>query len=183
MHKYLILFFSVTLFWCSCKSDTVPGDIIQPKVMAGLLTEIHLIDGRLYNTSQVPDTIYKYGMGNYLAAFERFHTDSAAFRKSMNYYAADPEKISAIYDDVDNRVKALSDSVNLEQAKVRKAMMKADSIKAVHTADSIKKAQKKPAALRKADSLKKVLETKTLQRVDSLKKLKKQKRSDALPKK
>jgi hypothetical protein len=50
-------------------------------------------------------------------------------------------------------------------------------------ADSIKKAQKKPAAIRKADSLKKVQETKVRQRIDSLKKLKKQKRSDALPKK
>jgi hypothetical protein len=151
--------------------------------MAGLLTEIHLIDGKLYNMSQVPDTIYKYGMGNYLAAFERFHTDSATFRKSMNYYSSEPEKISAIYDDVDNRMKAMSDSVNLIQAKERKAQMKADSIKAVHLADSIKKAQRKPAAIRKADSLKKVQETKVRQRIDSLKKLKKQKRSDALPKK
>src|ERR1700754_819165 len=175
MHKYLILFFSVTLFWCSCKSDRVPGNIIQPKAMAGLLTEIHLIDGKLYSTSQVPDTIYKYGMGNYLAAFERFHTDSAAFRKSMNYYSTEPEKISAIYDEVDNRVKALSDSINLVQNNLRKATMKADSIKAAHVADSIKKAQQKPAALRKVDSLKKVQETKARQRVDSLKKLKKQK--------
>jgi len=170
MHKYLILFFSVSLFLYSCKSDKVPGDIIQPKDMAGLLTQIHLIDGKLYNISQVPDTIYKYGMGNYLAAFEKFHTDSASFRKSMNYYATEPEKISAIYDEVDNQIKALSDSVNLVQNKVRKATMKADSIKAVHLADSTKKAQQKPAAIRKADSLKKVQETKARHLADSIKK-------------
>jgi hypothetical protein len=168
MHKYLILFFSVTLFLGACKSNSIPNGIIKPNDMAGLLTEIHIIDGRLYSGLQNPDTLYKYGMGNYLAAFEKFHTDSAGFRKSMNYYSTYPDKISDIYDQVDKRIKTLSDSVNLISTKERQAAQKADSIKAIHKADSIKKAAQKLQ--------------KPVSNADSLKKLK-QKHPDALPKK
>ena len=184
MHKYLILFFSVTLFLGACKSNTIPSGIIKPDDMAGLLTEIHLIDGRLYSGLQNPDTLYKYGMGNYLAAFEKFHTDSAGFKKSLNYYSTEPEKISDIYDKVDARIKALSDSVNLISTKERKAVQKADSIKAVHKADSVKKAAlKHPKTDSKADSIKKAtLKLKATSKADSLKKLK-QKHPNALPKK
>ncbi|WP_183560754.1 DUF4296 domain-containing protein [Mucilaginibacter sp. SP1R1] len=168
MHKYLILFFSVTLFLCACKSTGVPNGIIKPNKMAGLLTEIHLIDGGLYSHVQNPDTLYKYSMGNYLAAFEKFHTDSATFKKSMDYYSTEPDKLSAIYDSVDNRVKALSDSVAKIQMKVRQTAQKADSLKAIHRADSVKKAAQKPV--------------KPVRAIDSLKKLK-QKHPDALPKK
>lgn len=195
MHKYLILFFSVTLFLCSCKSDGVPNGVIKPDVMAGLLTEIHLIDGRLYNGMQNPDTLYKYGMGNYLAAFEQFHTDSAIFKKSLNYYSTQPDKLSVIYDQVDARIKALTDSVNLVQTKIRQAQLKADSLKN----DSVKKARQKMSkselkadsiktaarvklqAQRTADSLKKVQESlrKPVQKIDSLKKAMRQKRKAA----
>lgn len=170
MHKYLILFFSVTLFLCACKSNGVPNGVIKPDVMANLLAEVHIIDGSLYNGFQSPDTLYKYGMGNYLATFEKFHTDSATFRKSMNYYATDPDKLSTIYDQVDAKIKVLSDSVNLIQSKKRQATLKADSLKT----DSIKKAQKKMSkAELRADSLKKVKEQKlkAAHIVDSLKKL------------
>jgi hypothetical protein len=188
MHKYLTLFFSVTLFLCACKSDNPPKGLIKPDVMAGLLTEIHLIDGRLYTGLQTPDTLYKYGMGNYLAAFERFHTDSGAFKKSLNYYANYPDKISAIYDKVDERIKALSDSINKIQTQKRQADLKADSIRMAHKADSIKKAAQKPGkAISKADSIKKAAKKidsikKAMKKADFLKKLK-QKHPDALPKK
>jgi hypothetical protein len=169
MHKYLILFFSVTLFLCACKSNGIPNGIIKPDAMTGLLTEIHLIDGSLYSGMQSPDTLYKYGMGNYLAAFERFHTDSATFKKSMDYYSTDPDRLSAIYDQVDIKIKALLDSVNLVQTKIRKAAMRTDSLKA----DSVKKAQKKMSKSElKADSLKKTtqLKLKAAHTADSVKK-------------
>ena len=185
MHKYLTLFFSVSLFLCACKNDKPPGGLIKPDVMVGLLTEIHITDGRLYTGLQTPDTLYKYGMGNYLAVFERFHTDSGIFKKSLNYYATYPDKLTAIYDKVDERIKALSDSVNKVSAQKRQADLKADSIRMAHKADSIKKAAKKPVrAMEKADSIKKTAKkpVKALSKADSLKKLK-QKHPDALPKK
>lgn len=188
MHKYLTLFFSVSLFLCACKSNRTPAGLIKPDAMAGLLTEIHLIDGRLYAGLQTPDTLYKYGMGNYLAAFERFHTDSGTFKKSLNYYAEYPDKLTDIYDKVDARIKVLGDSINKLQAIKRQADVKADSIRMVHRADSIKKAVHKAIKpISKADSIKKAAKKidsikKVMKKADFLKKLK-QKHPDALPKK
>ncbi|WP_184542218.1 DUF4296 domain-containing protein [Mucilaginibacter sp. FT3.2] len=179
MYKYLTLFFSVTLFCCGCKSNSVPNKFIQPNAMTGLLVQIHLIDGSLYNNVQVQDTLYKYGMGKYLAAFKRFNTDSAQFRKSLVYYSNDPDKLSAIYDKVDLRIKAMSDSVNQVQAKERTATHKADSLRL----DSIKKANMKPkTAAQKADSVKqlKVKQAINLKR-DSVKKLNHRLKPNAVP--
>jgi hypothetical protein len=168
MYKYLTLFFSVTLFCCGCKSDSVPSKYIQPKQMTGLLVQVHLIDGSLYNGLQGGDSLYKYGMGKYLAAFKKFDTDSAQFRKSMEYYSSEPDKLLKIYDSVEVRIKTMSDSVNLEQNKQRAITHKADSLKA----DSVRKALMKPKTpAQKADSVKqaKIQQRATLRRVDSLK--------------
>jgi hypothetical protein len=185
MHKYLILFFSVTLFLCACKSNGLPAGVIKPDAMAGLLTEIHIIDGRLYSGMQNPDTLYKFGMGNYLAAFERFHTDSGTFKKSLNYYTTAPDKLTAIYDQVDSKIKVISDSLNKVQTNERRAAMKADSLRNVHKADSLKKALKNPAkAAQRADSLKKAQKLLKVHKADSLKKEQKLKahKADSLKK-
>jgi hypothetical protein len=165
MHKYLILFFSVTLFLCACKSNGIPNGVLKPDQMVNLLTQIHIVDGSLYNGQQAPDSLYKYGTGKYIAVFERFHTDSGQFKKSLNFYSIDPNKLSDMYDQVDAKIKALSDSLNLLDRKQRKVALKADSLKA----DSAKKAMQKngKAAAPKADSINKL----------------KQKHPDALPKK
>ena len=168
MYKYLTLFFSVTLFLCGCKGDSVPSKFIQPKQMTGLLVQIHLIDGSLYNGLQGGDSLYKYGMGKYLAAFKKFDTDSAQFRKSMQYYASEPDKLFKIYDSVEVRIKTMSDSVNLAQNKLRAITQKADSLKA----DSVKKAMLKPKTpVQKADSVKqaKIRERTMARKADSVK--------------
>jgi hypothetical protein len=182
MYKYLTLFFSVTLFLCGCKSDSVPGKFIQPHAMTGLLVQIHIIDGSLYNNTQAPDSLYKYGMGKYLDAFRKFHTDSAQFRKSMKYYADEPDKLSTIYDEVDKRIKTMMDSVNQIQTKKRLITQKADSLKT----DSVRKATMKlvkpmkPGS--KADSLQKIRVKKIMDtKLDSIKKLKHRPKPNAVP--
>lgn len=201
MYKYLTLFFSVTLFLCGCKSDSVPSKFIQPKQMTGLLIQIHLIDGSLYNGLQGGDSLYKYGMGKYLAAFKKFNTDSAQFRKSMQYYASEPDKLFKIYDSVEVRIKTMSDSVNLAQNKQRMANQKADSLKAnsvrkamlrpktaAQKADSVKQAKIRESVMaRKADSLKNDLAKQAKikramnSKIDSAKKLKHRKKLNAVP--
>jgi len=149
MHKYIILFFSISLLSCGAKDKSVPNNFIQPAAMAGLLLQIHLIDGTLYNGLQAPDSVYKYGMGRYLETFKTFNTDSSVFRKSLNYYASEPDKLSAIYEQVDLRLKFLTDSVNKLQAKKQAALV--DSLKVA----SAKKAKLKPGkATKRADSVK-----------------------------
>jgi hypothetical protein len=113
MHKYITLFFSVTLVLSACKGDKTNDKIIKRDQMVTLLAELHIVDGGVYNTvSQDPDSIYKYGMGKYLLLFKRHHVDSAQFRKSLMYYANKPVELSAIYVQVLDVLKQKTDSVN-----------------------------------------------------------------------
>jgi len=67
MRKYNSLFFSVLIFLVACGGDKIPKEIIGGDKMVQLLTEVHIIDGSMYNVMQVPDSLYKYGSGKYLA--------------------------------------------------------------------------------------------------------------------
>jgi hypothetical protein len=158
MHKYITLFFSAALFLCACNGKSVPGDVLKPEAMAGVLTEMHIIDGSLYNTMQAPDSLYKYGAGKYIAMFKRLHTDTAHFNRSMRYYATQPDKLLAIYDQVDIKIKSKTDSLGKVQTQQSKTAHKADSLKNLNIktkADSARKLHPhENAAARKADSLK-----------------------------
>jgi hypothetical protein len=80
--------------------------------MAPLLTEIHMVDGSMYNLMQTPDTLYKYGTAKYLAVFKKYHTDSVQFRKSFKYYTAHPDLLQNIYEQVSKNIKQKTDSLN-----------------------------------------------------------------------
>lgn len=110
MRKYIILFFSGLLLLAACKKT--PAGIIKPDEMASLLTDIHLADGSMINIPQIPDSIYKYGMGKYLQIFKKHHVDSAQFRQSFKYYTLYPDKLVSIYDEVLKQLTAKSDSIN-----------------------------------------------------------------------
>jgi hypothetical protein len=171
MHKYITLFFSAALFLCACNGKSIPGDVLKPEAMAGILTEMHIIDGSLYNTMQVPDSLYKYGAGKYIAMFKRQHTDTAKFNRSMRYYATQPDKLLAIYDQVDIRIKSKTDSLAKVQTEQSKAAHKADSLKNLNIKTKTDSARKiipheNPAA-RRADSLEN-LKSKT--KIDSARK-------------
>jgi hypothetical protein len=111
MRKYNSLFFSVLLFLIACAGNSIPPGIIKQEQMGNLLTEIHIIDGGVYNVMQDPDTVYKYSIGKYLAIFKKFNTDSAQFKKSFRYYSLHPEILSAIYDKVTINLKQKTDSL------------------------------------------------------------------------
>ncbi|NCD71876.1 DUF4296 domain-containing protein [Mucilaginibacter sp. R11] len=115
--------------------------------MTGLLTEVHLVDGSLYQVSQNPDSLYRHGMARYLAVFKQYGVDSTQFRKSVEYYTANPEKMQVMYDQIMDVMTAKTDSMN----KVREKYDKAKT-------DSITKAQAKIQAA-KVDSLKKLKHT------------------------
>ncbi|MDB5132233.1 MAG: hypothetical protein JWR02_1982 [Mucilaginibacter sp.] len=117
MLKYITLFFSVSFFLSACKSDKTPDGIINQGRMASLLTEVHLVDGRLYLVKQESDSLYKYGTGRYVALFKKYHTDSVQFRKSMNYYATQPLALQKMYDQVALNLKKKTDSLNKLQFK------------------------------------------------------------------
>src|SRR5476651_608873 len=78
----------------------------------GIIFDLHIVDGMLYNIPQQPDSLYKYSAGNYALIFKKYHTDSVQFKKSFKYYTANPEQLQAIYDDVLKLLQAKYDSVN-----------------------------------------------------------------------
>jgi hypothetical protein len=117
MHKYITLFFSVSLFLFSCRGDKTSDGIINNKQMTDLLTEVHLIDGRMYGIFQSQDSLNKYGTSRYDALFKRYHTDSAQFRKSFRYYATKPTELQKMYDQILLNLKQKTDSLNKVQRK------------------------------------------------------------------
>jgi len=115
MRKYIILFFSVSLFLFACKGKDAADGVIEPNIMVNLLTDVHLVDGRLYNYIQNPDSTQKYGGARYLAIFKKYKTDSATFSKSLKYYTTEPDKLLAIYTKVEAVLKVKLDSLNKKQ--------------------------------------------------------------------
>ena len=144
MRIYNNLFFLGLLFIAACSSNKVPDGIIPQKKMTSLLAEVHIVDGSLYTISQAPDTLYKHGMARYLELFKKYGTYTVQFKKSMQYYTADPDKMEAMYTQILEGMTAKSDSLN-------KVRVKIDAAKA----DSTQKANKKALA-HKTDSLNKI---------------------------
>ena len=135
MQKYKSLFFSLFLFVYACSGNKAPKGTLDTAKMTSLLTEIHIADGSMFNTVQVPDSLYKYGTARYLKVFQSFHTDSVQFRKSMKYYADNPELLTKIYEHVTANLAKKMDSLN-------KANQKQMAIDNKRIADSLKKLPK-----------------------------------------
>lgn len=117
MLKYIIFFFSVTVFLTACEHDKTPAGIISEPRMISLLAQVHIVDGSLYTSRQEPDSLYKYGLGKYLALFKRYHTDSTEFKRSMSYYAMQPTELLKMYDQITLILKQKTDSLNKIQYK------------------------------------------------------------------
>ena len=112
MHKYNKLFFSVLIFLIACHGNKTPDGILDQEQMTNLLTDIHVVDGSMYNVLQIPDSLYKYGTDKYLIVFKKYHTDSIQFKKSFKYYTTNPEKLATMYEQVAKNIKQKSDSLN-----------------------------------------------------------------------
>ncbi len=130
MHKYNKLFFSVLIFLIACKGNKAPDGIIQEEQMTNLLTDIHIVDGSMYNMMQTPDTLYKYGTDKYRVLFKKYHTDSTQFKKSFKYYNVHPDRLQLMYEQIVKNIKKKSDSVTLltKQQMLKDNKRKADSI-------------------------------------------------------
>jgi hypothetical protein len=157
MRFYLVLFFCGLGFLFSCSDDKgIPGDVIKEHQMALLLTDIHLVDGTIYNLPNIPDTLAKHGLGLYLAVFKMRHTDTAEFKKSLKFYSTRPDLMNEIYDGVTNRLDSLQKA---REKMIKPAVPAASQKNTQQLADSVKKVQVKTDSVnttkekRKADSL------------------------------
>jgi hypothetical protein len=160
MRFYLVLFFFGLSFLFSCSDNkSIPGDVIKEHQMALLLTDIHLVDGAVYNLPNIPDTLAKHGLGLYLAVFKMHHTDTAEFKKSLQFYSTRPDLLVNIYSVVVDRLDSLQKARAKAAAAKKPAVLKASQKTTAQMADSVKKAQAKTdsintaAGKRKTDSL------------------------------
>ena len=113
MRIYINLFFLALLFLGACSGkEKTPAGIIKKDQMVGLLTDIHIVNGTLYMVPQMPDSLYKYGMGRYLIVFKKHHTDTTQFKKSIMYYASKPDELETMYQQVMNNLQAKGDSLS-----------------------------------------------------------------------
>jgi len=112
MRKHIILFFSALLLFTACKWDSTPKGILKPDKMINLLTAVHIVDGSIYNIDPAQDSLYKFGTGRYQALFKRFHTDSGQFKKSLKYYAGQPEQLETMYTEILKKLTFKQDSLN-----------------------------------------------------------------------
>ncbi|MDR3694908.1 DUF4296 domain-containing protein [Mucilaginibacter sp.] len=122
MRKYITLFFSVSLLLFACTTNKSKVEIIEHDQMVRLLTDIHVLDGSMYNTvSQSTDTLYKYGTARYLTLFKKYHVDSVEFRRSLKYYTTQPIEFQAMYDKILVNLQAKTDSINKKLLKITNA--------------------------------------------------------------
>ena len=112
MRKHNILFFLALLFLAAC-IGSVPTGIIKPDKMVNLMVDVHIVDGSVSNIeSQTADSLYKYGINRYLKVFEKHHTDSSQFKKSLEYYSLHTDQLEEMYAEVTKILQAKSDSIN-----------------------------------------------------------------------
>jgi Domain of unknown function (DUF4296) len=122
MPKYIASFFLATLFLSACNGNKSEKDIIKSDEMINLMTDMHIIDGSMYNSvSQSPDSLYKFGIAKYLALFQKYHTDSVQFRKSLDFYTRRPVELSKMYEVILNRLQKKTDSLNKKLLKNQSA--------------------------------------------------------------
>ena len=157
MHKHLILFFLALCGLTACINKSRPEDVIEKTKMTRLLFDIHVVDGSLA-TQVVRDSLYKYGSGRYAQLFKQYGIDSGTFKKSLRYYATQPDELLAIYDDVTKRLNARSAALAILENKAantaskkleakQKLSAKADSLKKQRLKDSIKRDSLNKSAL------------------------------------
>jgi hypothetical protein len=162
MRIYKILFFLIPIFLLSCGTK-IPAGILDHEQMTGLLVDIHIVDGSLFEVAQDPDSLFKYGINKYQYVFKQHKTDSTQFKKSFKYYTNKPDQLFEIYEEVTKVIKAKSDSSLKIRAKIdsleRIKQNKINERLAKRAADSIARLNKIKAdsiAKKKAGSTKKI---------------------------
>jgi len=150
MSRLLIGIFALILF-ATCNNNRLPEGVVAKKQMVGLLRDFHLTEG--YLASLPLDSSKLLANRYYAAVFQKYHTDSAGFNKSLLYYAKYPQVLDEFYIEVQ---KQLQDVQGAEQAiidaKARQIFV-ADSIRNVAVRDSLYQVQSDSLRLKLARRL------------------------------
>lgn len=118
MTRLILLFFALT-FFTSCDFESAPAGILPKDKMISVLTDIQVVDS--YVTSIPPDSVKKNKIDFYQSVFKKHETDSLQFRKSLEYYSRDPEKMRLMYEEIQTAIDTLqSDLLREERGQIKK---------------------------------------------------------------
>lgn len=83
----------------SNQTNTSKNTIGETQMIA-LLTEIHLVEGSTNQMNLYGDSLTQYVLNNYEFLFQKYHTNQAGFRETMDYYVQHPKEMDKVYEKV-----------------------------------------------------------------------------------
>ena len=115
--------------------EKTPQGIISKKVLPDLLVELHLLDG---NLALLPiDSARAKILPAYERVLEYYDSDTAAFARTIAYYAERPVDFQQIYEEVTTRLQARIDADNAVRAAAYRRQLEADSLRNIRVRDSL----------------------------------------------
>lgn len=111
MKNLLLLLAVMLLFSCQNVSETErPGDLIPEQKLVEVLTDLSLINSaKNYNRRMLEGT----GLRPKEFLYQKHNIDSLQLARSTQYYADHPAQLERIYDDVQNNLEELKDSLEI----------------------------------------------------------------------
>lgn len=110
-----LLFLSFMLFSCSGggKKKTVdsPDDIIPHKKMVHVLVDYHLAEGSMKYYARYGASPKVLSQKIYSHILDKHNITREKFRRSMNFYTDNPDRMQLIYSDVLERLSSLQSKV------------------------------------------------------------------------
>lgn len=68
--------------------------------MSALLKDLHLAQARIMLLNPIGDSLKRTYQREYTKVFAIHHTNTAVFKKSLQYYCSDPEKFDQVYNKI-----------------------------------------------------------------------------------
>jgi hypothetical protein len=114
MKRQLVIWFCLCLLLGQCTSDgptklgDKPANLVDEDKMADILAEVHLSEARIskmaIGSADTSALLFKRLQSNIL---KKFGVDTASYTQSFVYYSARPDKLSKIYEQVIENLKAI----------------------------------------------------------------------------
>jgi hypothetical protein len=93
----VLYFISIIILTACSKEVDIPGDIIGKQEMSQILIDIHLLEGKIKNLKIEGDTSFEFYDHFEKQIFANHQIDSASFKRSLNFYLANPQLMEQIY--------------------------------------------------------------------------------------
>jgi hypothetical protein len=100
MTKILPLFMASLLFSCIAKYQETPPELIQEPKMCDIFIDMHIAEAIIQQQNLQGDSATAAYVLSKNAVLKKHETDTATYRKSLNYYNEHPAQYKKIYEAV-----------------------------------------------------------------------------------